>query len=168
MTYHAETNESLDNNLNVVRNCCDALNEIDDVQVVMTYANADFGGKQINEYLESVAAQKRHKFKCISSLGNLRYLSLMKQVVLMIGNSSSGVVEAPTMRIPVINIGDRQKGRHMCSNIIQTGKDYNEIRKSISKALSTPVDVHDIEYWGDGKTSARIFKLFEEYLCAKE
>ena len=97
-----------------------------------------------------------------------RYLSALKYAKMMIGNSSSGTTEGPAMRIPVINIGDRQKGRHLCSNIIQTGKKYQEIKKSLTAALNMSVDLHDIDYWGDGKTSSRIFTIFEEYLCAKE
>lgn len=163
MTYHAETNDSLENNLDTVRNCCEALDGIDDVQVVMTYANTDFGGRQINEYLEQIAIKLPGKFICIPSLGNLRYLSLMKQVVLVIGNSSSGIIEAPTLKVPVINIGDRQKGRHLCSNITQCGKTYQEIKESLKKVLNSPVDIHDIDFWGDGKTSKRIFDLIKSF-----
>lgn len=156
MTYHAETQDSLTNDLETVASCCNALKSIPNSTVVMTYANADFGGDRINEYLEKVSHNNSLLFKCRPSLGSRLYLSLMKQVVLVIGNSSSGIVEAPTLKIPVVNIGNRQKGRHLCSNVIQSGKSYEEIINAIEIALNTVVDDSDVDYWGDGKTAERI------------
>lgn len=159
MTYHAETNSKIEENLTTVKNCCKALQDTEGIQVVMTYANADFGGKQINDYISSFAKDNFEKFKCYPSLGQLRYISMMKEAACLMGNSSSGIVEAPSLRIPVINIGSRQAGRHLCSNIIQSGKEYNDILGALNRALNSEVDDSDLLFWGDGDTADRIFNV---------
>lgn len=165
MTYHAETRESIDYNLNNVSLCIGALQRRDDFQTIVTYANADFGGKQINEFVESATLKYPDKFKVIPSLGHFRYLSFMRQVEFVIGNSSSGIVEAPFLNIPVINIGDRQKGRYQCGNIIQCAADKNEIENAI-ELISNKKDKRpdDLDYWGDGHTSERIVDILKMLL----
>ena len=164
MTYHAETRESLEYNLNTVKNCIEALKALSDYQVVMTFANADFGGKEINELLVKAGESYPDKFKVIPSLGHLRYLSFMKQAAFVIGNSSSGIVEAPFMKIPVLNIGDRQKGRYQCNNIVQSGTRLDEIKKAIHKALNMDVNDSDLSYWGNGHTSEKIMTILSYVL----
>lgn len=163
-TYHAETVESLEHNLRTVKNCVQVLEELTGYQVIATYSNADFGGKYINEYLEEVGRGRKEDFIVVPSLGNRRYLSLMKQVRFVIGNSSSGIVEAPALRIPVVNIGNRQKGRHLCSNVIQTETDYGAVKRGVEKAITYEVDASDVDYWGDGKTSGRIVEILEKVI----
>lgn len=167
MTYHPETKRTVESNLETIRNCCKALAEADGIQVVMTYANADPGGSQINELLEETAGKDGDKFKVIPSLGK-RYLSMMKEATLVIGNSSSGIVEAPSLSIPVVNIGDRQRGRHLCSNIVSCGITYEEIRQALDQALDQAlkqkVDTSDLSYWGDGNTAERILEILKEQL----
>ncbi len=159
MTYHSETRESIDYNLDAVRNCFNTLQAYQDLQVVMTYANADFGGNQINALLEEKAKTNPTQFKVIPSLGQLRYLSYMKQVKLVIGNSSSGIIEAPYLGVPVVNIGGRQKGRYQCKNIIQCENNYESIDSAVSKAFSKNIDMSDSSYWGTGETAKSIMKI---------
>ena len=71
-----------------------------------------------------------------TSMGLLRYLSAMKYCAAVVGNSSSGVVEAPTLRVPVVNIGTRQAGRILCENVVSCGDSTEEIRRALSTALS--------------------------------
>lgn len=163
-TYHAETLESLEYNLGNAKKCLDAILKNDCIQVVATYSNADFGGKQINEYLEE-RAQSESDLIVIPSLGHHRYLSFMKQVKFVIGNSSSGIVEAPFLHIPVINVGDRQKGRYQCSNIIQCVPKEKEIEDAVKRVLIGDIQLgDDFNYWGDGHTSERIVKVLREEL----
>lgn len=162
LTYHAETTENLTYNLNAVKNCIQILKELQKYQVIATYANTDFGGKYINNYLEEVKEDWKEGIMVIPSLGNLRYLSIMRQVAFVMGNSSSGIVEAPTLKIPVINIGNRQKGRHLCSNIWQTDTSYHAINRAVHEAIVNKTDVSDVDYWGDGRTSERIMKILEK------
>lgn len=166
-TFHAETKECLEYNLNAVRNCISILLETKGIQIVATYSNADFGGKAINEYLENVSKEKRGKLIVVPSLGNRRYLSYMKQVSYVIGNSSSGIVEAPTLGVPVINIGNRQKGRYQCSNVFQSNIDKESIKIAIDKALSNTNRKRDY-YWGDGHTAERIIEILKKELCYDE
>ncbi len=164
-TYHPETRESLEHNIEAVKNCISALNELTCYQVVATYANTDYGGREINDYLEYVRNKNSHKFIVIPSLGSKKYLSYMKQVALVLGNSSSGIVEAPSLKVPVVNIGNRQKGRHICSNIIQcTDISLNSIRSSIRSAISSAIDISDVDYWGDGHTAERIMSILRQQL----
>lgn len=162
LTYHAETMEGLEYNLDAVKGCVRALRGLPGYQTIATYANADFGGQYINEYLETVQRDGDTAIVVVPSLGNMRYLSVMRQVAFVIGNSSSGIVEAPTLGIPVVNVGNRQKGRHLCSNIIQTGADYESIQKAVGEAVRKEVDAGDVDYWGKGDTSERIMEILEE------
>lgn len=165
MTYHAETKKSIEYNLLNVEMCIDSLQKREDFQTIITYANADFGGKQINEFVELAALKNSGKFKVIPSLGHFRYLSFMRQVEFVIGNSSSGIVEAPFLNIPVINIGDRQKGRYQCGNIIQCKADKNEVEHAIMLITHKKIKgTDDLNYWGDGHTSERILEIMKESL----
>ena len=87
----------------------------------------------------------------------------MKQASFVIGNSSSGIVEAPVLGIPVINIGNRQKGRHLCSNILQTDLSTESIETAIDTAISTSTCPPDY-YWGDGHTSEKIVEILRKEL----
>ena len=163
MTYHSETTKTLEYNLDAVEKSLSLLKDLDGYQIVATYSNADFGGRYINELLEKTSKEYQEQFKVIPSLGNLRYLSFMKQVEFVIGNSSSGIVEAPALSIPVVNIGDRQKGRYQCRNIIQCGTSKEDIECAIRKAIEMDrSQISDAGYWGDGNTAERIVRILEE------
>lgn len=164
LTYHAETKESLEYNLAAVRNCIQVLKEMPDYQVIATYSNADFGGKYINEYLEKESKNWKGGIVVVPSLGNKRYLSVMKQVRFVMGNSSSGIVEAPFLKISVVNIGNRQKGRHLCSNVIQTDMEYESLKKAVEKAIGKETNTSDANYWGEGDTSKRIIQILEKVI----
>ena len=133
--------------------------------MVITYANADFGGKQINEYIKEQQLLYNEKIVVIPSLGQLRYLSFMREVEVIIGNSSSGIVEAPFLGIPVINIGNRQKGRYQCGNILQCEANKNDIKIAIEKILTLKKsDAKDLNYWGNGHTSERVLEIMKKEL----
>lgn len=159
MTYHAETQESLEYNLAAVHHCVSALRQLQGCQVVVSYANADFGGTQINKYLEQVGREEQARFHIIPSLGHLPYLSFMKQAACVIGNSSSGIVEAPSLAIPVVNIGNRQKGRYQCSNIVQCDSSLGGICAALEQATHFHVKMSDLDYWGDGHASEKIVEI---------
>lgn len=166
-TYHAVTLNSLAYNLTAVENCFKVLLELEGVQVVATYANADFGGRYINERLEQIAKDYPTKIKVIASLGSQRYLSYMKQVSFVLGNSSSGIIEAPMLKVPVVDLGDRQSGRYKCANVIPCIETYDSIQKAILEAMQLDVPDGDLYYWGDGKTSQRIREILYEQLIGQ-
>lgn len=106
------------------------------IKAIFTKANCDSGGRVINQRIKDFCNGHKQSYKFFDNLGRLRYLSCLKYFDVMVGNSSSGLYEAPSFYIPVVNIGDRQKGRLRAKNIIDVGYSVNEIKKGISKALS--------------------------------
>ncbi len=161
LTYHPETRESVDHNVKTIRNCIDCLLKINNLQIIATYANLDLGGDQINQILLETANHYSQRFIAVSSLGQIRYLSTMKQVSFIIGNSSSGILEAPFLSIPVVNIGNRQQGRYQCANIIQSGSSKEEINKAIEEARCLKPDKNDLSYWGTGQTSKKFIEILQ-------
>lgn len=142
-----------------------------DSEIIFTYPNADFGSKivvdKINKYVES-----RNNTHIVYSLGQLRYLSLLKHSDIVVGNSSSGIIEAPIFRIPVVNIGDRQKGRLRNKNIMDCGYTKCDIIKTIDKILSdktfreTLKDIPNI--YGEGNTSEKIISILKNVELGKK
>jgi UDP-hydrolysing UDP-N-acetyl-D-glucosamine 2-epimerase len=105
------------------------------INVLFTYANADNGGRFINQKIEEFCRLDPIKYKVVKSLGQLKYLSAMKHTDLLIGNTSSGIIEAASFGKPVVNIGDRQKGRLKGKNVIDCNLDTLE--SSINLAISS-------------------------------
>ena len=135
------------------------------MQFIFTKANADNGGDQINQILDEYAKRSTNAI-CVSSLGAVRYLSAMKHAEFVMGNSSSGIIEAPSMKIPTINIGDRQRGRLQAESIINCAPKTSDILRAIEKAMSSEFKEfckHVVNPNGDGKTSERIVKHIKEY-----
>ena len=159
MTYHAQTDHDISIDLEIVSNTLDILHTLDGVSVVATYANLDPGGDKINRLLE-----EDKKIRTVPSLGSRRYLSFMKEASFVIGNSSSGIVEAPYLKIPVVNIGDRQKGRHMCDNIVQSDGSIKSLKDAILKAINLDTSSMDCSYYGDGHTSEKIVSILSKVL----
>lgn len=162
VTLHPETKLSLEENKEMAKSLYEAMSLFPDIEFVITKANADLGGPIINSYWEEVVSSHSDNMKLFASLGQIRYLSFMKYANLVLGNSSSGIVEAPFMGTPVVNIGDRQKGRYICKNVVCCGRTTNEIKASIAKCLEMPRTID--KYWGDGKTSDRIVSQIKNYL----
>ncbi len=105
-----------------------------DLNVLFTYANADDNGRLINQLIEKFCQTNPAKYRVEKSLGQLRYLSAMKYVDVLIGNTSSGIIEAASFHKPVVNIGNRQKGRLQSGNVIDC--DIASLGSAITKALS--------------------------------
>jgi len=164
VTLHPETKLSLEDNLLMAENLYNAMKSIEGVQYIVTKANTDFGGLQINEFWDQVVKLNSHSMQLYPSLGQHRYLSFMKHADMVVGNSSSGIVEAPFMGTPVINIGDRQKGRFICKNVISCGRSQKDITDALKKAINAPRIVD--KYWGDGYSSERIVSIIKEFLDA--
>ena len=162
VTLHSETKESLDYNIQMSKNLYHAMLQQKNVQFVVTKANADFGGSHINVYY---ASQRNDNLRVVASLGQKRYLSFMHQAACVLGNSSSGIIEAPFLGIPVVNVGDRQKGRYMCRNVICCGIQ----QKNICDAISQIDNYRYVDnYWGDGHASERIVQHIREFFKEKK
>jgi len=161
MTYHPETRIGLEENLLAVKNIIHVLRKVEDIEVIITGSNSDYGGIQINEFLKNVSTDNKSKFKFFISLGQLRYSSIMNEVDFLIGNSSSGIVEAPFLAKPVINIGKRQMGRYMSENIISCSSQINSIEDALNKIES--MNLNSNTYFGDGHTSPRIINILRNF-----
>lgn len=141
-----------------------AMRERTELFFLITKANADAGGRLINEILKTEAA-KSPNMKLVSSLGMRRYLSAVKHARFVLGNSSSGIIEAPSLGVPTVNIGDRQKGRIMAESVIQCAPEHEAIRDAMEKAM----EWHEKQFeyaspYGCGDTSDRIIQILQEYL----
>ena len=137
VTYHPATLE--ENNLNDLTELINFLKEIsriEDTSIFITAANADTAGRKINKKLSELA-KKSEKIFFEKSLGNQNYISLMSLCNVVVGNSSSGLLEAPTLRIPTINIGSRQEGRLRALSVIDVEPQMEEILKAFRKSQST-------------------------------
>jgi UDP-hydrolysing UDP-N-acetyl-D-glucosamine 2-epimerase len=132
-TYHPVTLEENDiaHDLEVILSILETFS----FNILFTYANADAGGRVINQKIEQFCKIQPAKYKVVKSLGQVKYLSSMKYVDLLIGNTSSGIIEAASFKKPVVNIGDRQKGRLKGENVIDCN--LNTLQESIKLALSS-------------------------------
>ena len=133
---------------------------------IFTGSNADEGGRQISKKIEQFVFEHDNCFY-YSSLGIKRYLSLLRKSRMIIGNSSSGIVEAPSLGIPTINIGSRQKGRLQASSIINCKTNVAEIVNAINKAnaKSFQQEAKNAENpYGKGNTSINIIREIKRFL----
>ncbi len=114
----------------------DAIDELEDTNIIFTKANSDTDGRVINQMIDEYVTNHSDKAVGFTSLGQLRYLSALQFVDAMVGNSSSGIAEAPSFKIGTINIGDRQKGRIKAQSIIDCEPKKEVILKAFNKLYS--------------------------------
>lgn len=168
VTFHPVTMEA-DTAKSQVYELIGAMDAQQSMSYIITMANADAGGRAIND-IWIKEGKKRSNWLIVTSLGVLRYLSVVKYARLVIGNSSSGVIEAPSMGTPTINIGDRQKGRMMAESVICCEPDKSCIADAMKKALT-----HDFQEkakrvkspFGNGTASKQIVDIIIDYLNNK-
>lgn len=113
-----------------------ALDEMKDLRIIFTMPNSDNGSQAIVDAITTFVTQNPLRAKAFKSLGVLRYLSVMQQVVAVVGNSSSGLVEVPSFGIPTLNIGDRQKGRMSADSVFNCETDKQSVLKGLEVVLS--------------------------------
>jgi GDP/UDP-N,N'-diacetylbacillosamine 2-epimerase (hydrolysing) len=132
-----------------------------DAQIVMTYPNADTAGRVIIERIEEFAF--RHPRVWLArSLGEDTYLSLLKHADVMVGNSSSGLIEAPSFGLPVVNVGSRQRGRLRGGNVVDVGYGREEILRGLERALDPGFRAGlrgMANPYGDGQAATRIVEV---------
>lgn len=105
-------------------------------RAVLTYAGADAGGRAVNKRLKAFAARDPRRFRCVASLGARGWLSLLRRAGACVGNSSSGVIEAPLLRVPTINVGARQDGRLKAPSVVDCKPTRAAITAALRRALS--------------------------------
>jgi UDP-hydrolysing UDP-N-acetyl-D-glucosamine 2-epimerase len=139
-----------------------ALDQFPDHQVILTYPNADDGGRRIIPLLEEYAACQPQRVKAIPSLGQTRYLSALKLARVVIGNSSSGIIEAPSFCVPTVNIGQRQQGRLAAESILHCAASADAITATIRQALAPLSASLFSNPYGNGQTSQKILSVLRE------
>ena len=162
VTFHPTTLEYQDTAAHV-EELLAALDKVEG-QLVITYPNADTAGQTIIERLEEFAA-RRPDARLVQSLGDLHYLSLLQHSAAMVGNSSSGLIEAPSFGLPVVNIGNRQRGRLRGANVTDVGYRRDEVLRGIEAALAAEFGerLRGIPNpYGDGHTAPRIVRVIRE------
>jgi UDP-hydrolysing UDP-N-acetyl-D-glucosamine 2-epimerase len=113
-----------------------ALRRKPELRCLFTYPNSDTDGRIIIDMIHKFVAENSHRAFCVPSLGQLRYLSALQYVDVVLGNSSSGIVEVPGFGIPTVNIGIRQKGRIRATSVIDCPTTENDILSALDEALS--------------------------------
>jgi UDP-hydrolysing UDP-N-acetyl-D-glucosamine 2-epimerase len=114
-----------------------ALDAFPEFNLIFTKTNADIDGRVINRMIDDYAGKYPERCLAVISLGMQRYLSAIKYCAAVIGNSSSGIIEAPSFKVPSINIGDRQKGRIQAASTLNCSPETRAIRQTIDRMLST-------------------------------
>lgn len=143
-----------------------ALDELDDTHIIFTKANADTDGRVINSMIDGYVAKNPGKTVAFASLGQLRYLSALHHVDAVVGNSSSGLIEAPSFRIGTINIGDRQKGRLKAASVIDCIPDRESIANAIRELYSSGFQrkLSDVvNPYGEAGSSKRIVGVLRSF-----
>jgi GDP/UDP-N,N'-diacetylbacillosamine 2-epimerase (hydrolysing) len=135
VTYHPVTLENNTSKIQI-KNLLNALDKLKDTHLIFTKSNADNGGRAINQIIDEYVKKNPIKSSSFDSLGQLRYLSAMKYVDGVVGNSSSGLIEAPSFKIGTINIGDRQKGRIKANSVIDCKPSTESIQIALKKLFS--------------------------------
>ena len=144
------------------------------LEAIFTMANADAQGKIINRRLQAACAEYPERFKWIPHLGHRRYLGCLAHLAVMVGNSSSGLTEAPSFRMPVVNIGDRQQGRVRAQNIIDVPCTKKAILEGIRRAISPRFrnSLHGMrnpyDRFHDGRASERIKNVLRDVVISPE
>lgn len=156
VTYHPVTTASepaKESFLNILQ----ALEQFPSHQIILTYPNADDGGREIIPLLEEYAAKSPERVLAIPSLGQKRYLSAVKHAQAVVGNSSSGIIEVPSFKIPTINVGERQRGRMAAKSVMSCPPTTQAISKTLSLSLKNDFS-KVINPYGKGQASEAILR----------
>lgn len=158
VTYHPVTVNSSDVNIEI-DNLIAALLSISDTQAIITLSNADVGGRLINQRLQYWQQQYPERIALFTSLGQLRYLSAVEHCIAVVGNSSSGILEAPSLKRPTVNIGDRQKGRTQAESVVNCDIDVKSITQALNIVSSEEFQINSkavMNPYGEGLSAPAI------------
>ncbi|MBN2605903.1 MAG: UDP-N-acetylglucosamine 2-epimerase (hydrolyzing) [Thiotrichales bacterium] len=132
-----------------------------DMSIIWTASNTDVGGHALNQRIQQWVVETEVNAEFVTSLGSQRYLSLMGLCDVVVGNSSSGIIEAPAVGTPTVNIGERQKGRLMADSIIQCDESTDAIIKAIQQAMKSSTR-NVTSLYGKGDTAQQILQALEK------
>lgn len=164
VSYHPVTLED-DFTIQQIKELFEVLSS-EDRYLIFTKANADAGGRSINDAIHAFC-DNHSNARFFDSLGNKLYLSMLAHCEMLIGNSSSGILEAPYFRIPTINIGDRQRGRVQTESVINCPLERTAIRHAIEHARADEFRKNLQTFpqlYGDGKVSEKVHAILRHFL----
>jgi len=164
VTFHPVTLESFSSEVQF-KELLTSLDMLEECLLIFTKANADTDGRIINSLIDEYVLKNPQKAIAFTSMGQLRYLSALQYVDIVVGNSSSGLLEAPSFKIPTINVGDRQRGRVVGDTIIDCSPESGSINDAIKKALSKEFKEsikHSKNPYGEGNPSELVIKILKE------
>ena len=164
ITFHPVTLEQ-NTSAQQIRELLAALKQQERTQLIFTMPNADTEGRVLFKIIEEFVQQNSERAKAFTSLGQLRYLSCLKHVDAVVGNSSSGLAEAPSFQIGTVNIGDRQRGRLKAKSVIDCEPNQQSIQKAFERLYSNAFQ-EKLAFvqnpYGEGGASAAIVKVLEK------
>ena len=170
LIYHPVTLENycLQNQISELLNAIEESIIENDLNYIIIGSNADQGGLEINSIFQNLSEKHSKNISFFKSLELIDFLSLLKNAEFMIGNSSSGILEAPSFGIPTINIGSRQKGRIAANSVLNIDLNKDEIKRNIEKSLYDEDfrnKVKDVKNpYEKEATSDNIIKIIKEFL----
>ena len=170
VTYHPETSAAAGDPAAQADALCAAMEAVPGVFWLITGSNADAGGAVCTAKMQAFAAAHPQRAGFINSLGLKRYLSAMQCAALVVGNSSSGVVETPTFGVPTVNIGSRQAGRIICQNVLCCDAAAPAIETALRRALMPEFSAiaHTAQSpYNGGDTSGKICRVLAQFDFAK-
>lgn len=160
ITLHSETQRAAASG-DMMRSLLDAALSGGKLKLVCTYPNADEGGQAIIQVINEYAARYEERITVFKSLGQQGYLDAVKHSEMVLGNSSSAIIEVPSLGVPSVNIGQRQQGRLAADSVIHCPADTDSVREAIQRALT--MDCHDIiNPYGDGNVSGQLVTLIKQ------
>lgn len=165
VTFHPVTLENASAE-NQFRELLAALDTLVDTHIIFTKPNADTDGRIIGFLIDEYVAKRRATAAAYTSLGQLRYLSIMRIADGIVGNSSSGLMEAPSLKVAVVNIGDRQLGRIRASNVVDCDPTQESILSAIKRILSPGFRdslQHVVSPYGEGRVGEKIVAILKEH-----
>ena len=158
ITLHPETLEDNISPENQINNLLNVLKSTDNISLVFTMANADPGGEIINKKIQAFVAHHPERSYFFQSLGQTKYLSVLNNSFAIVGNTSSGLIEAPSLNKPFLNIGNRQKGRMVGGNTINCENSEETIKLGLEKLFEEDFKYHPNPFDG-GNTSDKIVNI---------
>jgi GDP/UDP-N,N'-diacetylbacillosamine 2-epimerase (hydrolysing) len=165
VTYHPVTFEN-NTAQQQFKNLLTAIDKLDETNIIFTKANSDTNGRIINQMIDEYVALNSNKAAAYTSLGQLRYLSAMQYIDGVVGNSSSGLLEAPSFKIGTINMGDRQRGRIKASSVIDCNSSIEGIQCALNKLFlpSFQKQLHQVKNpYGNGGASKKIAEIIRSF-----
>jgi UDP-hydrolysing UDP-N-acetyl-D-glucosamine 2-epimerase len=144
----------------------EALDTFPDKNIIFTLPNSDSDGRKIIELIKEFASNDPIRVRYFTSLGQLKYLSAAKNALAVVGNSSSGVVEIPSLGVPSVNIGKRQSGRESAESVIHCDNKKQSIENALRLSISNDFKekIKNIKnIYGEGNTANKIFDTIKDY-----